>query len=229
MTNPHTQPAPTEPKPVPEAETCPHCGHAAHEPGKCLNMASDSDCQCGTDAVREAETWLRSQCNRYINGQCTTLACMIRGAWTPGNTQDVATCEPHETILRLTQQASELSALRVDHGRLCRAINDSSDNCDEAGCDKHGHTDKCETFSPAAMLKQQQSKLDTALADRDAARKEVGRLLEVLKSVEWSRPKQEGMRECPCCHKMLYLWDEKTHTPDCRLSAALRAAPEREG
>ena len=26
---------------------CPKCGHQPHEPGRCLNMASDNDCNCG--------------------------------------------------------------------------------------------------------------------------------------------------------------------------------------
>ena len=38
---------------VPKVERCPKCGHAPHEGGFCLNMASDNDCDCdrrGEDA-----------------------------------------------------------------------------------------------------------------------------------------------------------------------------------
>lgn len=36
-------------------QTCPSCGHGPHEPGACLNMASDSDCACTFPAEATAE------------------------------------------------------------------------------------------------------------------------------------------------------------------------------
>ena len=55
------------------------------------------------------DEWLKAQCNRYVNGQCSTLTCLKRGGYvrgTPPN-YDTATCEPHEIL-------TELAALRAD-------------------------------------------------------------------------------------------------------------------
>lgn len=46
---------------------------------------------------------LKSQCNRYANGFCATLACLKRGGYKRGDTVDysVATCERHEQVKAL--------------------------------------------------------------------------------------------------------------------------------
>src|SRR5687767_11846150 len=47
--------------------------------------------------------YLKSQCNRYANSECTTLSCMKRGGFVPGvpATPEIATCEYHESITAL--------------------------------------------------------------------------------------------------------------------------------
>lgn len=45
--------------------------------------------------------------------------------------------------------------------------------------------------------------------------------VEALKKVEWQRPTQGHLRECPSCHKTIYLNDPKTHNDGCVLFAAL--------
>jgi hypothetical protein len=48
-----------------------------------------------------AEFW-EKQCNRYVNGQCQTRRCIVRGGWSAGPVNyDFATCEEHETALVL--------------------------------------------------------------------------------------------------------------------------------
>lgn len=261
MTDPHIQPAPTEPKPVPDA------AREAETNTVCLQCRRPFDPAWATPRRLKAKvcaTCAMDNLERFLSEPESE---------TPETDEAQRKCHQHparcgEFIFpvarslerRLTQQASELSALRVDHDRLCRAINDSSDNCEEAGCDTHGHTDKCETFSPAAMLKQQQAKLDfaiaqlaemraendsirkaadevgekvtglaleldTALADRDAARKEVeqdkarakllaGWLDAAVKELRRIDTVRDGMPEVS--HNLLH-----------NLYAALRAAPER--
>ena len=69
--------------------------------------------------------WLKSQCNRYVNGECHTLRCMKRGGYKHGKveTYDCATCEPHEILL-------ELEDLREENRSIERAFYQA---CDEAG------------------------------------------------------------------------------------------------
>jgi len=50
----------------------------------------------------EHEEFLKSQCNRLKNGQCSTLRCLKRGGYPEkGKTVDVATCEAYEIYLLL--------------------------------------------------------------------------------------------------------------------------------
>lgn len=48
--------------------------------------------------------WLKSQCNRHVNGKCTTLACLLRGKWKDGGVErqvdpySLSTCVPHEIV-----------------------------------------------------------------------------------------------------------------------------------
>ena len=43
--------------PAPAIDRCDKCGHQPHEPGRCLNMASDNDCNCGVSAATPAPEW----------------------------------------------------------------------------------------------------------------------------------------------------------------------------
>lgn len=51
------------------------------------------------------DEWLKDQCNRYRNGQCSTLSCLKRGGYTRGTkpNYEKATCHPYETIVELEQ------------------------------------------------------------------------------------------------------------------------------
>lgn len=43
---------------------------------------------------------LKADCNRYVNGNCQALVCLIRGGHERGNKPDYgkATCERHEQV-----------------------------------------------------------------------------------------------------------------------------------
>lgn len=58
------------------------------------------------------DEWLKSQCNRYVNGFCSTRACMVRGGYKPGITVDYecATCEPHEILIELQNLRAQTAA-----------------------------------------------------------------------------------------------------------------------
>lgn len=64
-----------------------------------------------TDTLQE---YFRKQCNRHVNGACTTGACLRRGGWKPGWPQnvDVATCEAHEAADALDAKDAEIERLR---------------------------------------------------------------------------------------------------------------------
>jgi hypothetical protein len=58
---------------------------------------------------------LKARCNRYVNGQCTTSACMRRGGWKPtGEPTDYAyaTCAEHETV-QIIERARDLVSCLV--------------------------------------------------------------------------------------------------------------------
>lgn len=59
------------------------------------------------------------------------------------------------------------------------------------------------------------TELEAAILDKNA----------VLKLCEWSRPKQDHLRECPSCHKTLYLNDPKQHLSGCILAESLSRTP----
>lgn len=54
--------------------------------------------------------WLKSECNRYVNGNCTTRSCYIRGGWdgkpiTLSDFQSIkTTCMAHEILERLNNE-----------------------------------------------------------------------------------------------------------------------------
>ena len=52
----------------------------------------------------------KRECNRYVNGVCTTAACLRRGGWKPGGIQnvDAATCVAHETAIALAAKDAAL-------------------------------------------------------------------------------------------------------------------------
>ena len=52
----------------------------------------------------------KRECNRYVNGACTTAACLRRGGWKPGWPQnvDAATCLAHETTIALAAKDAEI-------------------------------------------------------------------------------------------------------------------------
>jgi len=62
---------------------------------------------------------------------------------------------------------------------------------------------------------------EKAEAERDALRARVEVLERALKDVEWSRPTQDHLRECPSCGVCLYFRDEPRHRAGCTLAAAL--------
>lgn len=64
-----------------------------------------------TETLQE---YFRKQCNRHVNGACTTGACLRRGGWKPGWPQnvDAATCEAHEAADALDAKDAEIAALR---------------------------------------------------------------------------------------------------------------------
>ena len=58
--------------------------------------------------VELAEHW-EGQCNRYVNGQCSTLRCLVRGGYKINSgpcDNSIATCEEHETATRLRELLS---------------------------------------------------------------------------------------------------------------------------
>jgi hypothetical protein len=59
----------------------------------------------------ELEKHLSDQCNRYVNGHCMTRNCLVRGGWKPGESQELATCEAHETLLLIQSHAQEKAEL----------------------------------------------------------------------------------------------------------------------
>lgn len=54
---------------------------------------------------------LKEQCNRYVNGQCQTRRCLVRGGYEGAGSVDyeVATCEYHEAV----QAVEKLVALET--------------------------------------------------------------------------------------------------------------------
>lgn len=81
------------------SKPCNRCGSPVH--------ASDQ-CDQGPDA------WLMSQCNRYVNGHCSTRACLVRGGVKTGQpfeNYEPATCEAHEIL-------QETKRLLADKARL---------------------------------------------------------------------------------------------------------------
>lgn len=49
------------------------------------------------------DKWLKGQCNRYVNGHCSTARCLYRAGHNDGKPAnlDDATCEPHQILVEL--------------------------------------------------------------------------------------------------------------------------------
>lgn len=63
-----------------------------------------------SDSPPSKDEWLKTQCNRYTNGICSTAGCLRRGGYSgevPVN-YELATCHAHETI-------KELESLRAKY------------------------------------------------------------------------------------------------------------------
>lgn len=61
--------------------------------------------------------WLKSQCNRYPNGYCSTVKCLKDGGYVRGDKdfdRNRATCEPHEILLELENLKDEIKLLESD-------------------------------------------------------------------------------------------------------------------
>ena len=76
----------------------------------------------------DAVDLLKSECNRYVNGQCTTRRCVVRGMdrakmTFPLTDYTVATCEHHEAV----QEIHRLRALV-----RCLVENDPNDYAADA-------------------------------------------------------------------------------------------------
>ena len=67
-------------------------------------------------ADQTLQEWLRAQCNRHVNGACTTGRCLRRGGWVPGGPQsaDDATCEAHEAADALDTKDAEIARLLAE-------------------------------------------------------------------------------------------------------------------
>lgn len=65
------------------------------------------------------DDFLKSFCNRYVNGQCQTLACLKRGGYRAGMKPDynLATCGYHEVLLELRILREENKCLGKDLDR----------------------------------------------------------------------------------------------------------------
>lgn len=61
------------------------------------------------------DEWLKSQCNRYINGVCLIKHCLVRGGEHSvcGDHQNYnkSTCEIHETIVRIQKLEEKLAVI----------------------------------------------------------------------------------------------------------------------
>lgn len=66
------------------------------------------------------DEFLKSQCNRYVNGYCSTRKCLVRGGWKVGMNQDVATCESHEILVELESLRDENKCLSSDLNRVLK-------------------------------------------------------------------------------------------------------------
>ncbi len=60
------------------------------------------------------QDWLRDQCNRYVNGECHTTSCLVRGGYKRGTVPvdySLAKCHAHETLQLITALEGEVSGL----------------------------------------------------------------------------------------------------------------------
>ena len=129
----------------------------------------------------------KRECNRYVNGACTTAACLRRGGWKPGGIQnvDAATCVAHETAIALAAKDAEIERLqeRLEmtsayvNGKLMRV---------PAGSIPDGISCRNETIKLLhANIAALRARLARAEAERDAANKELRILLDACEASPW--------------------------------------------
>ena len=66
--------------------------------------------------MSRATELLKSECNRYVNGQCSTRRCVVRGMKRTGMTfpltdYAVATCEHHEAVREIERARDLINTL----------------------------------------------------------------------------------------------------------------------
>ncbi len=108
--------------------------------------------------LEEIQDWMKKSCNRYVNGQCSNRACLMRGgAYKAGSPPDysTATCDEHEAVIEIERAIKEIERLRAAIGKHHnqkaddRCIEDDDALYAAAGlppCDRH-------VGDKAAMLK----------------------------------------------------------------------------
>lgn len=69
--------------------------------------------------MSKAAELMKMECNRYVNGRCTTRRCVVRamersGLRFPLTDPDVATCEHHEAVQEI-ERARDLVRRLVDN------------------------------------------------------------------------------------------------------------------
>lgn len=109
------------PKPLPEERfRCVNCKRTyPSEPAQCQYCRGRTFAEISpaktkplppTDDVRaRLIEYVQGQCNRYLNGHCSTRRCLVRGGWSQVNGPpdfETATCEEHEIFLALSAQSS---------------------------------------------------------------------------------------------------------------------------
>lgn len=75
-------------------------------------------------------TYFRDQCSRYLNGECRSHQCLMRGGWKPGEKPDPsrASCQEHEVISEILRLRAEVERLTRDLallGPVCIPFNSS--------------------------------------------------------------------------------------------------------
>ena len=58
---------------------------------------------------------LKAECNRYVNGHCSTVGCLKRGGWKQGDDYQASlersTCDAHEIVTLRAKLALAVEAL----------------------------------------------------------------------------------------------------------------------
>ncbi len=89
-----------------------------------------------SEEVMTTTEWLKDQCNRYANGQCSTRACLVRGnaVGLDGKPDySKATCHAHECLSDRREFEAEVERLKSDVTALRnRIMDDEAANDDGA-------------------------------------------------------------------------------------------------